>query len=1155
MNFVFISCLFSQTGWHSYSFSSVSSTSEYITKPSFVNADVGYVVYGEASTNKTIHLYRTTNKGFSWAGVNTPQPPTFSTGFPTTYFLDYNTGFIVTAYLNSNVYDINLIRTTDAGSHWCSNNGANWCSFSFIDNVDNSGFVLNPHVDFINANTGFIWFEKGILRTTDAGANWNIILSSFGVSNGGILKRLLIDKNNTNVLYAIGGQGMGGFDGTPIVYKSTNQGTNFSVLASGSSTQNGVTGIFDAALLSSDNLLFATTTGVSKYQSGTFATLSEPEPHQYYDYLKITGQENKAILYLYNRADPNAQNKVFRSDNSGATWSEDYDFIKRVDDMSNIGSVMNFVAHDNTNTSASHKNFFHVKEMSISSQLLYDNIPQSSSLPFYINDLTGLETTTIPGSNPLLGGTMYYNIGSNTLLSNPERKFYKWQNGETHSSSSDYIVDENYNIKAQYKTKNISTDNTAISKANSTKSLKEAHGNIDRVHTSLGGVFFSRSTNNGSTFSQEEVVNDNWGSGASSYATMNNTNPHIAEVKTILSGGVDATKNSAIVWERREGNNIHIMYSQREVISTVGSWHMDGIGLSGSNSFTVDVTGYPNFQCNPKLSVIKSTSNSDIYFTVITYLKPDGTSNKLMARVLVPGQNAVERVVSAGNISDFAIHSKPKTSGNGHDIYYAFLRDNHVYYKNINFYIYGSSFVTDSTSQTKISGGDGAITFRYSPDISLRNNLPVITYQGKYTIARAYELDGSTGLSQATIVNLNYYPIVVKYATSNTTWSNFIMYNSDGVSTQQNPNIEGCTNANAYMLNFSKSNTQFKHFVKGDNLQQYYCEPSTFTGADVKLVRGSYTSATGGAIRTTLSPSNSLFALGESPIIVTNSNSQAQDNAYGNIKGVINLNSTDYVFNLGPIIIQSGQQELQEINSLDEVPPITSGVEFNEYMTSSPFTLHSGDTLILGTSGFYKENKSVTFEPIVYRVNLINAATNEIDRELFNDTIHVEDENITEYYRGYVMGEIEGDLSCYVQIHVEGLEGKDAIYTLSGVYDGDEPTEGDNLAAGRIYVDLVNSGSLSGNVNIKPTSYNLAQNFPNPFNPTTTIRYSIPNDGLVQIKIYDLSGKEVMNLVNENKVAGNYEVKFNGANLSSGIYFYRINVGEFVQTKRMVLVK
>lgn len=85
--------------------------------------------------------------------------------------------------------------------------------------------------------------------------------------------------------------------------------------------------------------------------------------------------------------------------------------------------------------------------------------------------------------------------------------------------------------------------------------------------------------------------------------------------------------------------------------------------------------------------------------------------------------------------------------------------------------------------------------------------------------------------------------------------------------------------------------------------------------------------------------------------------------------------------------------------------------------------------------------------------------------------------------------------------------------------------------------------------------YSLRQNYPNPFNPITKINYSIKNAGLVQIKIYDILGSEVATLVNEEKVAGKYEVNFNASSLASGVYIYKIQAGSFINSKKMLLLK
>jgi hypothetical protein len=86
-------------------------------------------------------------------------------------------------------------------------------------------------------------------------------------------------------------------------------------------------------------------------------------------------------------------------------------------------------------------------------------------------------------------------------------------------------------------------------------------------------------------------------------------------------------------------------------------------------------------------------------------------------------------------------------------------------------------------------------------------------------------------------------------------------------------------------------------------------------------------------------------------------------------------------------------------------------------------------------------------------------------------------------------------------------------------------------------------------------SYQLFQNYPNPFNPATNIKFRIPEFGFASLKVYDLLGNEVATLVDEYKPAGNYEIEFDASKLSSGIYFYKLRAGNFIQTKKMILLK
>ena len=88
-----------------------------------------------------------------------------------------------------------------------------------------------------------------------------------------------------------------------------------------------------------------------------------------------------------------------------------------------------------------------------------------------------------------------------------------------------------------------------------------------------------------------------------------------------------------------------------------------------------------------------------------------------------------------------------------------------------------------------------------------------------------------------------------------------------------------------------------------------------------------------------------------------------------------------------------------------------------------------------------------------------------------------------------------------------------------------------------------------------PEHFVLSQNYPNPFNPTTVISYQLPVASNVKIAVFDILGREVASLVNEREEAGSHEVRFDGSDLASGVYLYRLEAGSFVQTKKLILLK
>jgi hypothetical protein len=125
----------------------------------------------------------------------------------------------------------------------------------------------------------------------------------------------------------------------------------------------------------------------------------------------------------------------------------------------------------------------------------------------------------------------------------------------------------------------------------------------------------------------------------------------------------------------------------------------------------------------------------------------------------------------------------------------------------------------------------------------------------------------------------------------------------------------------------------------------------------------------------------------------------------------------------------------------------------------------------------------------------------------------------------------------------------------SSVFENNTPL---TYSTGWTFVDptpCIVSGVSSHNTLTIPNEYNLCQNYPNPFNPVTSIEFSLPKSGFVKLNVYDMLGKQVAELVNSQKSAGDYIVDFDASALSTGIYFYRLEVNDFIAVKKLAVIK
>jgi Secretion system C-terminal sorting domain/Outer membrane protein Omp28 len=138
------------------------------------------------------------------------------------------------------------------------------------------------------------------------------------------------------------------------------------------------------------------------------------------------------------------------------------------------------------------------------------------------------------------------------------------------------------------------------------------------------------------------------------------------------------------------------------------------------------------------------------------------------------------------------------------------------------------------------------------------------------------------------------------------------------------------------------------------------------------------------------------------------------------------------------------------------------------------------------------------------------------------------------YVFTYKMNPVWVDSMIYTIAFVQNDANKECLNSFKAI---------DNITGTPVYTESV------------PESFSLSQNFPNPFNPSTNIKFTMPKDGNVTLKVYDMIGSEVKTLVEGNHKAGIYNIYFDGSELASGVYFYRLTAGDFTETRKMILIK
>ena len=260
-------------------------------------------------------------------------------------------------------------------------------------------------------------------------------------------------------------------------------------------------------------------------------------------------------------------------------------------------------------------------------------------------------------------------------------------------------------------------------------------------------------------------------------------------------------------------------------------------------------------------------------------------------------------------------------------------------------------------------------------------------------------------------------------------------------------------------------------------------------------------------------------------------------------EGIVSVDSAEFYFAIGDISVDNQQINFREIE--DSIQISTRSV-LNDYLVSEPFVVSDNSSFAYSVQ--YGINDSVSAVNsltgnlyVNFVVKLIDENTSEILSEFDNITYNAE--NVYQYNNISYQVNTQGLGNRTVRLKLVVDNNFSSDYSLSKIYS-------DESALGK-----KNFKEININGNSLFTTYELNQNYPNPFNPSTTIKYQLPKDGMVTLKVYDILGAELATLVNEEKLAGNYEANFNASSLASGVYLYKLQANEYISVKKMVLIR
>jgi hypothetical protein len=725
----------------------------------------------------------------------------------------------------------------------------------------------------------------------------------------------------------------------------------------------------------------------------------------------------------------------------------------------------------------------------------------------------------------LFNSGTYYSVGSlseQTINVNGQnRKFYpfKWSGtgvtlqGEYNLETGIVFTSSNAVATATLKGQLMSNSTTGISSNSQRKMVRTDNGIYHVVYESMGSVFYtySLSSNFASDWSKDEWISDN-------------------------------AKNPAIEYD---GNNIIIVfeyydptYSSNAIINKIQYTADASNNYYFVSNSDEEIAYYPSTY----LGSAKPVISYNVGQLVIVYRKNSTEGLKEKTKWYNSGtqQWTWGNEVTIPGTNSNSIN--PAIIGANGNIHIAFESLSTIKYK----FGYSSSSNGPwnfSTALATLSTGCGFNQNKY-PSISMSNyTVPavMVSWLG------IYDQVAEKRIAKEQDESIRRYAAVAKvgYGTSWGGFSNF----SNNVNYTSNGSLNSSSGS---ILAWSESNGQTTKYVKRKSNGTY--DPITSLLFNSASAKGIHTLVSNGSAFDNIKVmvfNNSTSA----PYLLNKCTNDFSEEflekvgetetnsiSYGR-SGIVEKDGVEFLFNIGDVSLAG--QTVKFIERVDTLP-VVSLDDLNSAARTEPFNLDAQSELVF-SNYYYVVNKNMADSTlsdqfcVTFKCELVNATTNLVvgtfDNVTFNKT------NVNEYANPSYLVDCSGiePGSYYLRLFTSSNE--EINLFVSDIQRDDIVLEKSNLQVKNFKGEGI------------PLTYDLTQNFPNPFNPSTTIRYQIPQDGIVTLKIYDILGSEVATLVNEQKPAGKYEVNFNARSLASGIYIYKIQAGEFTASKKLMLLK